>query len=286
MHASTADLVTAAAAVGTGVAAFNVVTLEHAEAIVAGAETAGRPVILQVSENTVTFHRGQVAPVAAAVGALAAASSVPVALHLDHVTDVALLRAAPECGFASVMFDASELPYAENVAATAEAADFCHAHGLWLEGELGAVGGKGGAHAPGARTDPAEARSFVATTGVDILAVAVGSSHAMTERSARLDHALIAELRDAVPVPLVLHGSSGVGDDELARAVAGGLVKINIGTALNIAYTDAVRRILANEPTAVDPRRALTAARDAIAAAVTAAVLVLGPANTATVRAT
>jgi fructose-bisphosphate aldolase, class II len=210
---------------------------------------------------------------------------VPVAMHLDHVTDIALLRAAPGCGFGSAMFDASTLPYAENVAATAFAAGFCHAHGLWLEGEIGAVGGKGGAHAPGARTDPAEARSFADLTRVDILAVAVGSSHAMTDRSARLDHDLIAALRDAVAVPLVLHGSSGVADDELARAVAGGLVKINIGTALNIAYTDAVRRILASEPTAVDPRRALTAARDAIAATVAAAVLVLDPMTTQGVRA-
>ena len=275
MLATTAQLVTSSASTGTGVAAFNVVTLEHAEAIVAGAEHAGRPVILQVSQNTVTFHRGQLAPVAAAVAALAAASSVPVAMHLDHVTDIALLHAAPGCGFGSAMFDASTLPYAENAAVTAAAADFCHEHGLWLEGELGAVGGKGGAHAPGARTDPDDARAFVASTRVDILAVAVGSSHAMTDRSARLDHDLIAALRSAVPVPLVLHGSSGVGDDELARAVAGGLVKINIGTALNIAYTAAVRRILANDPTSVDPRRALSGARDAIAAAVTSAILVL-----------
>src|ERR1051326_3766675 len=177
MLSPTADLGRAAADAGTGIAAFNVVTLEHAEAIVAGAERADRPVIVQISENTVSFHGGRGAPGAAAAS-LAASARVRVALHLDHVTDVALLRAAPDCGFGSVMFDASALDYAANVAATAEAADFCHAHGLWLEGELGAVGGKGGAHAPGVRTNPAEAVAFARDTRVDMPAVAVGSRRA------------------------------------------------------------------------------------------------------------
>jgi fructose-bisphosphate aldolase class II len=282
MLTPTAELVRGAADDGVGIAAFNVVTLEHAEAIIGGAERADRPVIVQISENTVAFHGGLVAPIAAAAAALAAAARVPVALHLDHVTDVELLRAAPGCGFGSVMFDASALEYADNVAATAAAADFCHAHGMWLEGELGAVGGKGGAHAPGVRTDPAEAVAFAVATGVDMLAVAVGSSHAMTDRSARLDHSLIRDLAGALPVPLVLHGSSGVPDDELSRAITGGLVKINIGTALNIAYTAAVRQQLAAAPGAVDPRRALTAARDAMSDAVARMLRLLDPRQGAT----
>lgn len=265
----TGKLVAEAAVGGTGVAAFNVITLEHAEAITAGAAAAGRPVILQISENAVKFHGGQLGPIAAAARAVAELTSVDVALHLDHVESVALLRQAPEHGFSSVMFDASTLPYAENVAATRAAAQFCHEHGLWLESELGTVGGKDGApplgaHAKGARTDPAEAAAYVAETGVDALAVAVGSSHAMTSRDAALDHDLIAALRQAVTVPLVLHGSSGVGDAELRRAVTGGLVKINIGTALNIAATGAVRELLSSDPKLVDPRKYLHPARDAM----------------------
>lgn len=267
----TGDLVAAAAAAGRAVAAFNVITLEHAEGIVAGAERAGQPVVLQVSQNAVAFHGGRPGPVTAAAAAVAAAATVPVGLHLDHVTDDALLRSAPEHGYGSVMFDASALAYAENVGATRAAAAFVHTHGLWLEAELGTVAGKDGgpplpAHAPGARTDPGEARAYVAATGVDALAVAVGSSHAMTERTARLDHGLIAALREAVPVPLVLHGSSGVPDDELRRAVGGGIAKVNIGTALNVAYTDAVRAALAGD--GVDPRRYLARARDAVAGTV------------------
>lgn len=259
----TAEIVT-----GQGVCAFNVITLEHAEAIVAGAQAAQRPVILQISENAVKFHGGKVGPIAAATKSVAQQSTVDCSLHLDHVESVALLREAPEHGFSSVMFDASKLDYADNVAATHEAADFAHSHGLWLESELGEVGGKDGAHAPGARTDPREAAEYVAATGVDALAVAVGSSHAMTSRDAALDHDLIAALRAAVPVPLVLHGSSGVGDDELRRAVRGGLVKVNIGTALNIAFTGEVREVLAGNEKLVDPRKYLAPARDAMAASV------------------
>jgi fructose-bisphosphate aldolase class II len=165
-----------------------------------------------------------------------------------------------------VMYDASRLPYADNVAATRAAAEWAHRHGIWLEAELGEVGGKDGAHAPGVRTDPLEAAAFVADTGVDALAVAVGSSHAMTTRTASLDHELISRLRDAVPVPLVLHGSSGVPDDQLRAAVTHGMVKINVGTALNIAFTDAIRATGLDHS---DPRRYLAPARDAIAATVT-----------------
>ncbi|GHJ46369.1 fructose-bisphosphate aldolase [Catellatospora sp. TT07R-123] len=269
----TGKLVAEAAARGGGVAAFNVITLEHAEAITAGATAAGRPVILQISENAVKFHGGRLGPIAAAARAVAEEAEIDVALHLDHVESVELLRQAPRHGFSSVMFDASTLPYAENVAATRAAAEFAHEHGLWLESELGTVGGKDGAaplgaHAPGARTDPAEAVGYVAATGVDALAVAVGSSHAMTSRDAALDHDLIAALRAAVAVPLVLHGSSGVGDAELRRAVTGGLVKVNIGTALNIAATGAVREVLAVDPKLVDPRKYLAPARTAMAATV------------------
>ncbi|MFF2526523.1 class II fructose-bisphosphate aldolase [Streptomyces liangshanensis] len=278
---STGELITAAAAAGHGVAAFNVITLEHAEAIAAGAERAGVPAILQISENAVAFHGGRPGPVAAAAAAVARAASVPLSLHLDHVESADLLRAAPLAGFSSVMFDASKLPYAENLKATAEAVRWGHDHGVWVEAELGAVGGKDGgappdAHAPGVRTDPAEAVVFVAETGVDALAVAVGSSHAMTARTATLDHALIADLRAAVPVPLVLHGSSGVPDDEIRRAIAAGMVKINVGTALNSAYTAAVRDHLTSRPAVVDPRTYLAPAREAMTGTVAGFLRVVG----------
>jgi len=265
----TGELVDEARRRSGGVAAFNVITLEHAEAIVAGAEATARPVILQISENAVRFHHGNVLPISAAAAAVAEAATVPVALHLDHVEDRDLLRAAAAAGFSSVMFDASRLRYDENVRETAGAVAWAHDQGLWLEAELGEVGGKDGAHARGVRTDPAEAARYADQTGVDGLAVAVGSSHAMTDRTAQLDHDLIAVLRDAVAIPLVLHGSSGVADDELARAVSHGIVKVNVGTILNVAYTGAIRTHLENHLDVVDPRKYLTPAREDLAAVVT-----------------
>ncbi|WP_181791196.1 class II fructose-bisphosphate aldolase [Streptomyces phytophilus] len=278
---TTGELVTAARAADQGVAAFNVITLEHAEAIAAGAEAAGAPAILQISENAVRFHGGRLMPLAAAAAAVAHASSAQLSLHLDHVVSPELLRSAHGLGFSSVMFDASKLPYAENVKATAEAVRWAHEHAIWIEAELGKVGGKEGeapldAHAPGVRTDPDEAVAYVTDTGVDALAVAVGSSHAMTERTAALDHELIGRLRSAVAVPLVLHGSSGVPDGELRQAVAAGMVKINVGTALNTAFTGAVRARLDADPAVVDPRKYLAPGRDAMAATVRRFLEVVG----------
>ncbi|MEV0127628.1 class II fructose-bisphosphate aldolase [Dactylosporangium sp. NPDC050688] len=274
MFSPTGEIVEAARAAGVGVGAFNVITVEHAEAIVAGAEAAGRPVVLQISENAVKFHGGRLGPIAAAARRVAELAAVPVGLHLDHVEDDELFDQAAAHGFGSAMYDASRLPFAANVAATRAAAARGHAAGIWVESELGEVGGKDGAHAPGVRTDPVEASAYVEATGVDALAVAVGSSHAMTRRTAALDHALIARLRDAVTVPLVLHGSSGVPDEELRTAVRGGLVKINIGTALNVAFTGAVRSAL-QDAAVVDPRRYLKAARAAMADTVTHALRVV-----------
>jgi fructose-bisphosphate aldolase class II len=265
MFSPTGAMVAEARAAGSAVGAFNLITVEHAEAIVTGAEAAGLPVILQISENAVRFHHGRLAPIAAAARSIAGAATVPVGLHLDHVTSDDLFDQAAANGFGSAMYDASTRSYQENVAATAAAVRRGHAQGLWVESELGEIGGKDGAHAPGVRTDPAEAAEYVADTGVDALAVAVGSSHAMRDRTARLDHGLITRLHVAVPVPLVLHGSSGVPDDELVRAVHAGMAKVNIGTALNSAFTLAVRSTLGDDATLVDPRRYLATARSAMA---------------------
>jgi fructose-bisphosphate aldolase class II len=259
--ARTADLVTD----GGIVLALNVITLEHAEGILLGAERAGRPVVLQVSENAIRYHSGG-APLLSACASLIDHHRATASLHLDHVTDTALLDlAVPELGVSSVMYDASELPYDDNVARTQEITRLPHDRGLWVEAELGAIGGKGGAHAPGVRTDPAEAAAFVAATGVDALAVAVGSTHAMTEQSATLDCDLIARIAAEVPVPLVLHGSSGVPVAQLRQAAVAGIGKINVGTALNVAFTAEVRRALESDAALTDPRKYLALARDAVA---------------------
>ncbi|MFG3115950.1 class II fructose-bisphosphate aldolase [Streptomyces sp. NPDC048197] len=262
--APTSFLIDAAREAHVGAAAFNVIHLETAEALVTAAERTGIPLILQISENCIRYH-GSLLPITRATLALAEGSSARIAVHLDHITDAELVREGITAGVGSIMVDASALPYEENVATTAELTSWCHDRGAYVEAELGEVGGKDGVHAPGVRTDPDEALAFVSATGVDALAVAVGSSHAMHERTAVLDKELIAALRAALPVPLVLHGSSGVPDDELRRAVAAGMTKINISTHLVSVFTQSIRGTLDANPSLVDSRKYVKPAREAVA---------------------
>jgi fructose-bisphosphate aldolase class II/tagatose 1,6-diphosphate aldolase GatY/KbaY len=247
---------------GEGLAAFNVVHLENAEAFTAAAERAGTPVVLQISQNAVKYH-GALAPIALATLEIGRRSSAEVVVHLDHADDLDLVTEALDLGLTSVMYDGSALPDAQNRELTAQVVTAARERGITVEAELGEVGGKDGVHDPSARTDPQEAAQFVADTGVDLLAVAVGSSHAMTERTAALDGERIARIAAAVPVPLVLHGSSGVPDHEITAAIRAGMTKINVSTHLNVEFTGAVRTFLAGNPEAVDTRKWMRQGRTA-----------------------
>jgi fructose-bisphosphate aldolase class II len=270
--ASARELMRSAAAAGTGLGAFNVIHLETAEALVSASERANLPVILQISQNCADYHGG-LEPIGWATLAVARRAATPVAVHLDHAERPGLVDEAIDLGFGSVMFDGGKLPYEQNVEITADVAARARAAGVYIEAELGEVGGKDGAHAPGVRTDPDEARAFVEATGVDSLAVAVGSSHAMLDRSASLDIDLIARLKAALrgigragaDIPLVLHGSSGVADEVIVQAVRAGMTKINVSTHLNGFFTRAVRDTLAADEKLVDSRKYLSPAREAVA---------------------
>ncbi|MBS5340014.1 MAG: class II fructose-bisphosphate aldolase [Actinomyces sp. oral taxon 181] len=255
MLADTAALARDCAARKVGLAAFNVVLLDHAEAFVNAAENTGLPLVLQLSQNAVKYHGGRLRPLGRALLELAEASTVPVSVHLDHAESTDLCREAVEIGFTSIMYDGSKLPDAQNRETTAEITAFAHEHGVSVEAELGEVGGKNGVHDPSARTNPEDAAQFVADTGVDLLAVAVGSSHAMATREAVLDYQLIAAIHELVPVPLVLHGSSGVPDEGMVAAIQAGMTKINVSTHLNVVFTQGVRQILDENPKIVDPRK-------------------------------
>lgn len=255
MLADTAVLARDCAARKVGLAAFNVVLLDHAEAFVDAAENSGLPLVLQLSQNAVKYHGGRLRPLGHALIELAEASTVPVSVHLDHAESTDLCREAVELGFTSIMYDGSKLPDAQNRETTAEITAFAHEHGVSVEAELGEVGGKNGVHDPSARTNPEDAAKFVADTGVDLLAVAVGSSHAMATREAVLDNQLIAAIHELVPVPLVLHGSSGVPDEGMVAAIQAGMTKINVSTHLNVVFTQGVRQILDENPKIVDPRK-------------------------------
>ena len=263
MLRSLRDLATDAQFRGVGLGAFNVIHLEHATAFARAAERAGRPVVLQISENAVKYH-GALEPLCLATMAIARAASVPISVHLDHAEDVDLVREAVSYGISSVMYDGSRLPDDQNRASTRDVVSLCHQAGVDVEAELGEVGGKNGVHDPAARTAPADAAQFVADTGVDLLAVAVGSSHAMTTRNAHLDEELIRAIRAAVTVPLVLHGSSGVSDDGMRAAILAGMTKINVSTHLNKVFTGSVRASLARDPSLVDSRKWLGPARSVV----------------------
>ncbi len=262
-----AKLVLSAKSSDTAVGAFNVILLEHTEALISGAEQAKLPVILQISENCVSYHRS-LKPISVATIALAESSSVPVSVHLDHAESEDLVREALDLGYDSVMFDGSKLSYDDNVAASSRMALLCKSYGATLEVEIGEVGGKDGVHAPGVRTNPLEANAFAQATGADLLAVAVGSSHAMTTRDASLDFDLIQEIAKSVAVPLVLHGSSGVSDVDLQKAVKAGMSKINIATHLNNVFTHEIRQVLEANPKLVDPRKYIAPGRDSVASEV------------------
>ena len=264
MLADTAVLARDCAARKVGLAAFNVVLLDHAEAFVDAAENTGLPLVLQLSHNAVKYHGGRLRPLGRALIELAEASTVPVSVHLDHAESTDLCREAVELGFTSIMYDGSKLPDAQNRETTAEITAFAHEHGVSVEAELGEVGGKNGVHDPSARTNPEDAAQFVADTGVDLLAVAVGSSHAMATREAVLDNQLIAAIHELVPVPLVLHGSSGVPDEGMVAAIQAGMTKINVSTHLNVVFTQGVRQILDENPKIVDPRKYVGPATHAV----------------------
>lgn len=262
-----AKLVSKADETSSAVGAFNLILLEHAEALVEGAERSNNPVILQISENCVNYHRA-LKPIALATIAIAEFSSTYVSVHLDHAESEELVREALDLGFDSIMFDGSKLAYEENVSASARVAELCRSYSATLEVEIGEVGGKDGVHAPGVRTNPLVAKQFAEATGADLLAVAVGSSHAMTTRDATLDFDLISEIAGAVDIPLVLHGSSGVSDQDLQKAVKAGMRKINIATHLNNVFTHEIRELLEQNPKLVDPRKYIAPGREAVTAEV------------------
>jgi fructose-bisphosphate aldolase class II len=243
------------------IGAFNVILLEHAEALVMGAEKSQLSLILQISENCVKYH-GALKPISVATIAIAEASSLPISVHLDHAESEELVKQALDLGYDSVMFDGSKLSYKENVQASQRMRVLCDSYGATLEVEIGEVGGKDGVHAPGIRTKPAEAKDFADETGANLIAVAVGSSHAMSTRDASLDFQLIRDIAAEVKIPLVLHGSSGVSDADLQEAVRAGMRKINIATHLNGIFTDRVRAELDKNPLLTDPRKYIGQSRE------------------------
>lgn len=232
--------------IGNAVIAFNFIGLDDLRGVMKAVEGEQVPVILQVSQGTAA-HLGL--DYAAAIARVAAhASSVPVCLHLDHATNIELVSEAISHGFTSVMFDGSRLPFEQNLETTAQVVEMAHGVGVSVEAELGSIGGKeDDPHGDGhdqVLVDPLQAREFVAATGIDALAPAVGTAHGLYKGTPNIRFDLISSLVDLVDVPLVLHGGSDIPDSILRKAVEAGMSKVNVGTDLQVAHVQALREVL------------------------------------------
>lgn len=238
-------------AAGHGAAAFNVFGYEDAAAVISAAEQERRSVILMANKDAINHMPPEI--LGPLLINLAQRSSTPVGVHLDHATDLSVIRAAIDAGFTSVMFDGSQLSFEENAELTKQVVAIAEKKGVSVEAEIGAVGYSDPAISfQSAYTEPEDARAFVDATHVDALAVAVGTVHRMLRQTACLQFDRLLRIRGAVAVPLVIHGSSGVADGDLTKLVAYGAKKINLGTTLRLAFGQELRRQFDEDPAAYD----------------------------------
>jgi tagatose 1,6-diphosphate aldolase GatY/KbaY len=246
------------------VAAFNCENMEMIQAIIAAAEEADAPVILQTTPSTVKYASAEI--FSSIAMAAARNASVPVALHLDHGDSYKLSEDALKAGYTSIMIDGSHFPLTENISFTKKVVELCAKSGIPVEGELGRVGGKEDETLSAGEqyTDPEEAVRFVKETLVSSLAVGVGTAHGVYAEKPALNRQLISVLKSRLETPLVLHGASGLEDDVLKDCIARGICKVNIATDLRIAYTSSVREYLKNDPNCFDPKKYGAFGREAV----------------------
>lgn len=246
------------------VGAFNVENMEMVKSVIAAAEELKAPVMLQTTPSTIKY--GTVETYAAIVRAEAEKASVPVCLHLDHGNSFELAVRAMKAGYTSVMIDGSGEDFENNIAVTKKVVDVAKAIGIPVEAELGKVGGKEDDLEADAdtNTDPAEAKEFVERTGVSSLAVAIGTAHGFYVGTPVLDKPRVSAIREVVSVPLVLHGASGLSEEDVRECVERGMCKVNFATELRAAYTAAVKKLLEDKPETYDPKKFGTAAMEAV----------------------
>lgn len=266
MLVSGKELFTAAKKGGYAVGAFNLNNMEILQAIIEAAEEENSPVFLQASQGGIKY--AGVEYIAGMAKVAAEKAKVPVALNLDHGTDFSQVVQCIRHGFSAVMIDASQYPFEENIALTRKVVEIAEPCGVSTEGELGKIGGVEDdikvSAADATFTDPQEAAEFVERTGVDALAIAIGTAHGVYKGKPKLDFERLEQIAAATDIPLVLHGASGVGDEDVRKAVERGICKINIDTELRIAFASAIKKVLAENPDEIDARKMLGPARDAM----------------------
>ena len=276
---------------GFAIGAFNVNNMEFIQAIVDAAAEQNSPVILQASSSAIKYARINYL-MKMVQAAVEEHPNVPVAIHLDHGPDFETCKMCVDAGFTSVMFDGSKYDFEENIRLTKEVVDYAHAHGVVVEAELGKLAGieddVNVSENDAMYTDPEQAEEFVKRTGVDSLAIAIGTSHGAYKfkGEAKLRFDILKEIKARIPnTPIVLHGAStvipelvdmcnqyggnipgakGVPDEILHEASMSGVSKINVDTDLRLAMTAAIRKVFTEDPSAFDPRKYLKPARDLV----------------------
>lgn len=260
------------------VGAFNCNNMEIVQAIVAAAEAEKSPVIIQASQGAIKY--AGLNYIVKLVELAADTVSVPVALHLDHGTSFEQVIKCIRYGFSSVMIDGSQLPLEGNIAITKKILEIATPLGISVEAELGKIGGTEDdivvSDKDAMFTDPKEAKIFVEATGVGSLAIAIGTAHGQYKGKPELDFARLKQIKELVGIPIVLHGSSGVAEEDIKKAIELGVRKVNIDTNIREAFMQEVKNALAKNPAEIDPRKVLAPAREAMTAIVREKIRIFG----------
>lgn len=258
------------------VGAFNVENMEFVQAIIWAAEEMKAPVIVQTSVNTLKYATPEM--FVNMVKTCAETVKVPVAIHLDHGSTLFNIMTCVKAGYKSVMFDGSMMPYERNVEQTRLVVELCKSIDVSVEAELGAISGKEGApeESESLYTDPDVAIDFVNRTGVDSLAVSIGTVHGLYKATPKLDYERLTTIKNHIEAPLVLHGASGLTVDHLRECIARGITKVNIATELRCAWSEAARQYMVENPNVFDPKKASKLAREAVMNVVKEKILILG----------
>ncbi|QTL97733.1 class II fructose-1,6-bisphosphate aldolase [Iocasia frigidifontis] len=263
---------------GYAIGAFNAENMEMIQAIVEAAEELSSPVIIQTTPSTVAY--ANVDMYRAMVNTVANDVSVPVVMHLDHGKSLDLCKQAIEAQYTSVMFDGSTLSFEENMLLTRKVVDTAKPKGIPVEAELGTVGGKEDDHEVSDKdalyTNPKQAKQFVDRTGVQSLAVAIGTAHGFYKQEPRLDFDRLKEIRKAIDIPLVLHGASGVSDESVMKSIQLGICKVNFATELRVAFTKGVNKVLEEAPNIYDPKKYCAAGRAEVKKLVKEKIIICG----------
>lgn len=276
---NTRDMLLKAQSMRYAVGAFNIENMEMAQAVIETAEEMKSPVICAVSQNAMKYATADL--YCSIVASIAKSVSVPVAIHVDHAETEETALKALRASFTSVMIDGSKLTYSENRDLTKRIVDICSIFSIPVEGEIGPIGGKVDA-VPDYKliyTDPQAAKDFAEETGVSSLAVAIGTAHGIYKKTPRLDVDRLSAIADVVSVPLVLHGASGVPDDQIQECIRRGICKVNYATELRIAFTDACRNFLREDDKTFDPKTYGKLGRTAVKEIVRQKIEVLGSAG-------